>query len=370
MSVQAVILAGGEGMRLRPLTRNRPKVLLPVANRPILGYVLDAVVSAGIRDITIIVGYQKEQVLKFLNDYPLPVKVVVQQKQLGVYHALSCALPEIHSERVLVVSGDNYLDTESICSLLWKKNAILASPHQRPQDYGVILQQGEYVSSLVPQHTESRHGALVSCGAYVVEKPLLEKFILADGPENLSDLHDSQISVVQAHEWFDADIPEDFIRLNAHLLRKQKTMVQGTVDKYAVIRKHVVIGKNVSIGPGVVITGPAYIGDDCIIHPNVCVGPGTSLGSRVVEPFTYITNSILMNDCFVGAQSRISDSIIGEGCVIHQAATVSEDFGAVIGDRTTIGAFTRLKCCLIGNNVSLDGGRLIDSDIPDNTRVM
>ena len=89
MSIQAVVLAAGEGMRLRPLTKNRPKVLLPAGNRPILEHVLDAVVGAGIRDIIVVVGYKKEQVLKFLNTYPVPVKTVVQSKQLGTFHALS-----------------------------------------------------------------------------------------------------------------------------------------------------------------------------------------------------------------------------------------------------------------------------------------
>ena len=107
MSVQAVILAAGEGMRLRPLTKNRPKVLLPAGNRPILEHVLDAVVAAGVRDITVVVGYKKEQVMKFLNAYPIPIKVVVQEKQLGTFHALSCAKNEVTADRLLILPGDD-----------------------------------------------------------------------------------------------------------------------------------------------------------------------------------------------------------------------------------------------------------------------
>ena len=119
------------------------------------------------------------------------------------------------------------------------------------------------------------------------------------------------------------------------------------------------------------INGPAIIGDDCEIHPNVCIEAGTSLGARVtVEPFTYLKNSIVMSDTYIGAQSRVVDSIIGEGCSLEQVGTSSYGFGAVIGDRTTVGAFTRLRGAVIGNNVDIDGGRLIETEIPNDTRVI
>ena len=91
--MQAVILAAGEGQRVRPLTRGRPKALIPVANRPIIEYVINAVVKNGIRDIIVVVGYRKEQVIRYLNGLETPVEVVVQDKQLGTAHALKCAEP-------------------------------------------------------------------------------------------------------------------------------------------------------------------------------------------------------------------------------------------------------------------------------------
>ena len=86
--MQAVILAAGEGKRVRPLTRSRPKALIPVANRPIIEYVIEALLKNGIRDIIVVVGYRKEQVTRFLNQLDVPVEVVVQAKQLGTAHAL------------------------------------------------------------------------------------------------------------------------------------------------------------------------------------------------------------------------------------------------------------------------------------------
>ena len=81
--MQAVILAAGEGKRVRPLTWSRPKAMIPVANRPIIEYVIDALVKNGIRDIIVVVGYRKEQVIRFLNQLDIPIEVVVQDKQTG-----------------------------------------------------------------------------------------------------------------------------------------------------------------------------------------------------------------------------------------------------------------------------------------------
>ncbi len=372
--IQAIILAGGEGTRLRPLTRNRPKVMLPVANHPILEHVLNAVVEAGVRDITVVVGYQKQQVMNFLNGYPIPIKVVVQEKQLGSYHALSCAKECIHA-RTIVLAGDNYVDAESIRTLLEEKNALLVAPHEKPWEYGVIIQQNGCLKGVNHAAERVEPGALVSCATYVGEKEMYDCYLSEHGSERLMDRMksgDEVVSVVVAHDWQDASNPADLIALNRSLLQKQKkTSIGGIIDKGAKIRGSVIIGANTKVGAGAVITGPVVIGDNCVIGPNVCISEGTSIGSRVrIEPFTYVKNSIIMADCIIDAQSKITDSVIGEGCVIQQTATATRDFGAVIGDRASIGAFTILRGAIIGNNVTVDGGRLIECEIPDNARVI
>ena len=371
-SVQAVILAGGEGSRLRPLTKNRPKVLLPAANRPILLHLLDSVVAAGVRDITVVIGYKSEQVLRVLASYPIPVQTVVQKKQLGVINAVSAASRLLHADRILVLAGDNYLDTDSIRRLISEKNAILVSPSSMPAEYGVVKQKNGILTALLHHQTDAPAGTLVNCGASVMERALHEIMISCDGIESAADVYQYGIKVLEAGIWEDAVTVPCLLRQNMHLLEDVKWQIQGTIDKTAVIRGRVSIGKNTFIGPNTVITGPAVIGDNCRIEADVCIGPGSSLGSGItVEPFTYITNSILMNDCFVGAQSKIADSVIGEGTVITQAVTASvSGFGAAVGDRTTVGAFTQLKGAVIGNNAVLDGGRIISGIIPDDARVI
>ena len=371
-SVQAVILAGGEGSRLRPLTKNRPKVLLPAANRPLLLHLLDSVVAAGIRDITVVIGYKSEQVLRALAAYPIPIQTVVQKKQLGVVDAVSSASRVLHADRILVLAGDNYLDADSIRRLISEKNAILTSPSSMPAEYGVVKQKNGVLTALLYHQTDAPAGTLVSCGASVFERKLHDILVSCGGIECADTISQYDIKVLEAGVWEDALTVSCLLRQNAHLLEGVKGQLQGSIDKTAVIRGRVSIGKNTFIGPNTVITGPAVIGDNCRIEADVCIGPKTSLGEGVtVEPFTYIANSILMDGCFVGSQSKIADSVIGEGAVITQAVTASvSGFGAAVGDRVTVGAFTQLKGAVIGNNAVIDGGRLISGTIPDDARVM
>jgi glucose-1-phosphate thymidylyltransferase len=136
--MQAVILAAGEGKRLRPLTRNRPKALIPVANRPIIDYPVQALIGCGIREIGVGVGYRKEHVIRYLNNLDISVEIVVQEKQLGTGHALQCAEGLIRDE-FLLLPGDNYVDARSVALIRDAKNAVLVKDHPYPSNFGVVL---------------------------------------------------------------------------------------------------------------------------------------------------------------------------------------------------------------------------------------
>jgi glucose-1-phosphate thymidylyltransferase len=154
--MQAVILAAGEGKRLRPLTRSRPKALIPIGNVPIIDYVIEALLACGIRDIIVVAGYRKEQVLNHLNGAGYPVRVVIQVLRLGTAHALVQAREHI-SGRFLVLPGDNYIDSESIERIMDTKDAVLVKDHPYPSNFGVVEIRRGYVTRIVekPEHAPS-----------------------------------------------------------------------------------------------------------------------------------------------------------------------------------------------------------------------
>jgi UDP-N-acetylglucosamine diphosphorylase/glucosamine-1-phosphate N-acetyltransferase len=385
--MQAVILAAGEGKRVGPLTMNRPKVMIPVANHPIIEYVIDALLKNGIRDIVVVVGYRKEQVIRFLNGLEVAVEVVVQNKPLGTAHALQCAESKITGD-FLVLPGDNYIDPQSIAKIKDIPNAMLVKEHPNPSNFGVVLLNNGLVTDIVekPAHAPS---FMVSTGIYSLKKNFFSRIQANNITDAISMMIQAgeQIRAVPADDWQDAIFAWDLLKMNRRLLRGMpQEKREGTLSRQTIINGLVLIGKGTTIGPNTVITGPVAIGKDCTIGPNCCIMPNTSIGSRVnVDPFTVIGDVIVMDDTRIGSHSHIFETVIGERCNLADHTSVStaaglididgcsirSEFGAILGDNVTNGPFTVYKKCVVGNNVIIEGQESISSrNIPDGSMVI
>ena len=386
--MQAIILAAGEGVRVRPLTRSRPKAMIPVANRPIIEFVIDALLKNGIRDIVVVVGYRKEQVTRFLNGLGVPIEVVVQEKQLGTAHALQCAESKIDGD-FLVLPGDNYIDPQSIARIRdASANAILIKEHLNPSNFGVVLVENGLVTDIIekPAHSPS---FMVSTGIYSLKKSF---FSYIDSPNITTAISGmiqarEEIRAVTADEWQDAMYAWDILKMNRRLLKNfPQAKREGTASRQTIIQGPVNIGIGTTIGPNTVITGPVVIGNDCSIGPNCIILPYTSIGSRVsLDPFTVIGDAIVMDDTAIGSHSRIVQTVIGERCTLAdhtsvsattglmdiEGLTIRSEFGAILGDNITSGPFTAYKNSVIGNNVTIEGQERITSrTIPDGSMVI
>jgi len=384
--MQAIILAAGEGVRVRPLTRSRPKAMIPVANRPIIEYVIDALLKNGIRDIVVVVGYRKEQVTRFLNGLDVPIEVVVQEKQLGTAHALQCAESKITGD-FLVLPGDNYIDPQSIARIKDIPNAILVKEHPNPSNFGVVLLKNGLVTDIVekPEHSPS---FMVSTGIYSLKKSFFSGIRGNDITDAIPAMiaAGEEIRAIPADDWQDAIFAWDLLKMNRRLLKNLPMAREGTASRQTTIQGPVSIGKGTTIGPNTVITGPAVIGNDCTIGPNCVILPNTSIGSRVIlDPFTMIGDAIIMDDTVIGSHTRIIDTVAGERCTLAdhtsvstavglmdiEGCTIRSEFGAVLGDKVTSGPFTAYKNCVVGNNVTIEGQVNITSrTIPDGSMVI
>jgi UDP-N-acetylglucosamine diphosphorylase / glucose-1-phosphate thymidylyltransferase / UDP-N-acetylgalactosamine diphosphorylase / glucosamine-1-phosphate N-acetyltransferase / galactosamine-1-phosphate N-acetyltransferase len=384
--MQAIILAAGEGVRVRPLTRSRPKAMIPVANRPIIDYVIDALIKNGIRDIVVVVGYRKEQVTRFLNGLEVPIDVVIQEKQLGTAHALQCAESKIKGD-FLVLPGDNYIDPQSVARIKDIPNAILVKEHPNPSNFGVVLLNNGLVTDIVekPEHSPS---FMVSTGIYSLKNNFLSYIHGNDITDAIPGMiaAGEQIRAIPADDWQDAIFGWDLLKMNRRLLKNLPMARQGTASRQSTIQGPVNIGRGTTIGPNTVITGPVVIGNDCAIGPNCVIMPNSSIGSRVnMDPFTVIGDAIIMDDTFIGSHGRIFDAVVGERCSLADHTSIStaiglmdieghpirSEFGAVIGDNVTSGPFTVFKNCIVGNNVAIEGQESISSrTVPDGSMVI
>ncbi|KAF5063352.1 Bifunctional protein GlmU [anaerobic digester metagenome] len=385
--MQAVILAAGEGTRLRPLTRSRPKALVPVANTPILKYVIDALLENGIREIIVVVGYRKEHVIRYLNERDLPVRVVYQENQLGTAHALRCAEPYLR-DRFLLLAGDNYIDAASITRIKNERNAVLVTNHNSPTNFGVVVARDGLVRE-IKEKPATTDGKIVSTGVYALDRSFFKYAVGPEIPDALQAMiHDGgRVVPVQAVDWQDAINPWDLLEMNTKLLARIDAQRAGTISRSSKLYGLIHIGKDSEIGPNTYIHGPVVIGDSCKIGPNCVILPNTSIGSRVkIEPLSYIAHSLVMDDVVIGSHSRVIDAVVGEGCRLadHTATWTSEavferdkegfqkaSFGAVLGDRVCSAPFTILKNCIIGNNVSIQAGNTtVTGVIPDDAVVI
>ncbi|HEY50620.1 MAG TPA: NTP transferase domain-containing protein, partial [Dehalococcoidia bacterium] len=355
---QAVILAAGEGQRLRPFTVNRPKVMLFIAGKPILQYVIEALAQKGIRDIALVVGYHKEQVLDYFGSgesFGVDLTYVTQERQLGTAHALAQAKKAIKSD-FLVLPGDNLIAADTIDRFAAiEPEAVLIKKVDNPMRYGVVNVQRGTVKEIVEKPEEAASN-LVSTGIYSFSKAI---FDFVEPQLDLPDVVNRMIEQggkIRALEtegaWLDAIYPWDILNLNAAILQQSQAKTGGTIEAGVSVKGQVSIGKGTVIRSNSYILGPAVIGDGCEIGPSVCIFPATSIGNNVViSPFTELKNSVIGNDVSIGPGSIMHDSVIDNSCHIDgrfaacggQAEVAvnreyhSVSFGAMLGEGCTLG---------------------------------
>lgn len=381
--MQAVILAGGEGKRLRPLTHSRPKVLIPLANRPIIGHVIQSLIRAGIRDIVVVVGYRREQVIRYVNEFHPGIRVVIQDRQLGTAHALACARDYI-TGNFLVLPGDNYIDENSVRAIMdAKPDAMLIKEHTDPSNFGVVTIHQGRVTRIVEKPV-SADRLTVSCGIYHFQAEMIHNIRYKTLTEEVMARINGKNNMyaIEATDWQDAIYPWGLITLNSKLLSGIQQNKEGTISSQAIISGSVIIGKGSFIGPFTQITGPVVLGEYTDVGSHCSIGPECSIGSRtIIEPYTSVKSSLIMNDCHIGSHSQLSCAVIGDGCTLSDHTSVSPrsgtliidehpmitTFGVIMGDGVFSGPFVMFENSIIGNCSTIEGGKIILSSriIPD-----
>ena len=371
--MKAVILAAGEGRRLRPFTETMPKVMLPVANKPMLEYVIDAVKTSGINEIVLVVGYKKEVIMDYFKDYEdINITYVVQEKQLGTAHALMQTKDLIDGD-FLVLSGDNIIDHRGIEKLLKEesKYSMLIKEHVHPSKYGVVVVEKNILKEIVEKPAEEG-GKFISTGIFKLPDSIFEKVdeVTSQGVYELTDVIQSvvdrgeKIRSIRSDFWMDIVYPWDLLIVNERMLHTTKTSTSGVIENGVTMKGPISVGENTKIYAGSYISGPVVIGDGCEIGPNACIFPSTTIGNNaVVHPFSEIRNSVIMNDVHIGSNSFVSHSVIGRGSVI------GGNFSSIAGKATieieeefnkldNIGVMIA-EDCVIGSNVVVEPGMLI-----------
>ncbi len=392
MIEQAVILAAGEGERLRPFTTHKPKGMIYVANKPVLLHVVEALSLGGIRRIVMVVGYGKEHILDFFGSgekFGVEVEYVTQSQQLGTAHALKQAKEKVDKE-FLVIFGDNLVDTVTVADFIQTPpDAILLKELAGTANGGEAVVKGNRLLQLVEKPSQPLSN-LISTGIFSFTRAIfdyLQSELDLPGAIQLMLSDGCKVSAARtAGTWFDIIYPWDILKSNYAVLKSVSPNHGGTIEKGVTIKDPVSIGEGTVIRANSYIVGPVAIGEGCDIGPNVCIMPGTSIGNRVtISPFSQIENSVLGEDVSIGSGANLADCIIDRGCRIgaHFSARSGDTevkvggayhqavIGTMMGESCEIGDGVVVSPgVVVGNQAKVKGLKLLEGNVPDGALVV
>jgi len=343
--MQALILAGGKGTRLRPLTVYTPKPIVPICNRPFLLYQIDTLRRAGVIDITLSLSYQPEKIEQQLGDgseFGVKLKYTVEPQPMGTAGAYKFA-EDLIREPTVVLNGDilTDLDLKTVIRQHKERKAIatiVLTPVEDASAYGVVETESDgrvrrFLEKPKPEETTCKN---INAGSYVLEPAVLD---LIPKGENHSFEYGLFPKLLEKGESFFAHIPQRTYWMDigtpARYLQTHQDLLANRVSRIHIKNRR----GNFDSATHAEIDELSMIGDDCTIKPGAQIiesvlGPGC-----YVEERARIEHSVVWAHTRVGTLAQIDRAIVGRGCHIGRSAVVGP--GAVLGDKTSLTDYTK-----------------------------
>lgn len=388
-----VVLAAGEGTRLRPLTRNRPKPMLPAANRPILEYVLDALVDSGVERLVLVVGYRKVRVQEhFGPSYrDVPLEYVHQRKQLGSGHALLQAREAVDGPTI-VVNGDRIIESDIVAETVdafgrEERPTLAVLEHPLAHQYGAVSVGERGLEEIVERPARGEY-RLINAGIYVFDESVfdaIEATPRRDGelqlPDTIERLMDDGVAVARVDGmWVDATYPWDLLEVARQLL--DRGYVGGAQRSPGVF-----VAGSARVHEDATLQGPVVVGPDSEVAAGAVVGPEVALGrNATVGANAVVARSVLDADARVGPNATLLDCVTGQDVTVGPNALVpggpadvrvgdsvfeGERLGAVLADRVDVGGGVSFDPgALVGPGASVGVGAHVSGAVPDDGEVV
>lgn len=379
--IKAVLMAGGKGSRIRPLTLSRPKPLIPVANRPMIEYIVGKVKKSGYDELVVTLSYLKSQIKKLLKKkYPyLNIKYSVEKKPLGTAGGVKKASKHIN-DTFFVLSGDVLVDVDlnEILDFHKKNNALatmVLTQVEDPSQYGIAVldDKNQIVKFLEKPSPHEVFSKIANTGIYVLEPEILD-YITNKGEIDFSKDVFPQLLEEKAgmygfvHDgyWNDLGRPKTYLQANYDVLNRKikpepygKKLVEG-VGRLG----DMWVGDGVDIKNKIRLIGPVVIGSGCVIEKNCVIGQNTIIGDNVhLEKNITVKGSVVFPDSKVKEGSYLKDCIVDSSCTIEKGSFIES--GAILGSNVRLGSFSRVKSRRsIYNSTVILPESIVDSDYP------
>jgi len=376
--MQTVILAAGEGTRMRPLTEHTPKPMLPVADRPLVAHTVDTAVDAGASDLVIVVGYEAEDVRTYFGERYRGVDVTyaVQQSQEGTADAVRAAAPYLE-DAFAVLNGDNLYDPAAIDRLFDSGPALTTYRVENPSNYGVVSVADATVTGIVEKPADPPSN-LANTGAYVFPEKAREWLDVPESERGEYEITDvvakvierRTVTPVELDRWLDVGRPWELLAANEWKIGDLDRRLDGDISDEADLRGDVVVEDGATVEAGVVVEGPVLIREGADLGPNAYVrgatllGKGTHVGNGVeiknsvigpesaVPHLSYVGDSVLGSDVNFGAGTKVAnlrhdDQPVRITVKGERVSTGRRKFGVVVGDGAKTGINTSLNAGVV-----------------------
>src|ERR1700730_10904064 len=351
--MKAILLAGGKGTRLRPLTIHTPKPIVPIFERPFLHYQLDLLKQVPeIDQVVLSLNYQPRRIEEIFGDGSeagLSIRYVVEPAPLGTAGAVRYAGDSLR-ESVVVFNGDvlTEVDLGAVIALHRERKAkatIVLTPVENPSAYGLVETdaRGNIRRFLEKPNADEITCDTINAGIYVLEPDTFDR-IPKDTPwsiersffPSLIERQETFVAHVSRGYWIDIGTPEKYVQVHRDIMDGRYRAAPFT-DSSA----RVWISPQARVEDGVTVEGPCFIDDGAVVKAGARIGPYTVVGWQChVEEHAVIEQAMLWANCRVSQEAVVRRSILGRRCHIGRSATV--DNGVVLGDKSVVTDYSRL----------------------------
>jgi len=352
--MKGIILHGGHGTRLRPLTHTGPKQLLPIANKPMSEYCVDAIRDCGISDIAIIIGgIGSNKVKEYYGDgskFNVNITYVEQDEPKGIAHAINLCKNFVGNEKFLVFLGDNIIQ-KSISDISKKFESsnddalVLLCEVPNPERFGIADVKENKILKIIEKPKNPPTNLAVT-GIYFLTTKIFDIFSrLKPSWRNELEITDALQMMLEENNiinfemitdyWKDTGTPDDIIHANGEVLKNMQPYFFGTKENETKLTGNIMVGENTNLSNNSKILGPSIIGKNCTIGENCTIGPNVSIGNNSKLTNCNIQNSIIMENCEIDSNMKIRNSILASNSSITIDATDDEKV-LLLGEGTKI----------------------------------
>jgi glucose-1-phosphate thymidylyltransferase len=356
--MKGVLLSGGTGSRLRPITHTGPKQLVPVANKPVLQYAIEDFKEAGITEIGVVLGHKGREEIQTLlgdgSDYGVDITYIVQGDPLGLAHAAGCAREFVGDDDFVMYLGDN-LFKEGITDLVESFQAgdyeagIALQEVDNPSAFGIADLDAEGNVTRLIEKPDDPPTNFALIGIYVFSSKVFDAIETLEpswrGELEITDAIQTLLEdgyAINSHVvegwWKDTGKPEDILHANHLVLEDLSPTLAGTVEDGAEISGRIDLPESSTIRAGAVVRGPVSIAENTVIEAGTYIGPYTSIGADCTIANTHIENTVVIGNSQITTSGKIVDSLIGRGAQVGSAEGLLPD-----GQRLVVGENSNLK---------------------------